>query len=262
MEQIYEESRERERGFSLVELSIVLVILGLLTGGILAGQSLIRASELRSVISDSTRYTTSVHTFRDKYFGLPGDITNATSFWGIAAGTGSDATCAAFQSTSAATCNGNGDGIFGGTAAYMEEFRFWQHLANAGLIEGKYNGAPNAAAPLPTPGSNCPKSKISNAGFGVGYVYSTSYFEGYWGTQSLGNTMFFGGNQGDAMRSATILKPEEAWNIDTKLDDGRPDQGFVQGGFMTSACFTASSSPSNYALTTTSNVCALSFYLR
>ena len=68
--------------FSLVELSIVLVILGLLTGGILTGQNLIRAAELRSVVTEFQTYQTAVMTFRDKYFALPGDMTNATDFWG------------------------------------------------------------------------------------------------------------------------------------------------------------------------------------
>ncbi|MBN9993879.1 prepilin-type N-terminal cleavage/methylation domain-containing protein, partial [Listeria monocytogenes] len=74
-------------GFSLIELSIVLVILGLLTGGILAGQSLIRAAELRSVGEEYQKNRTAVATFRDKYFAIPGDMTNATSFWGLAGGT-------------------------------------------------------------------------------------------------------------------------------------------------------------------------------
>ena len=66
--------------FSLVELSIVLVILGLLVGGVLSGQSLIRAAELRSVTTEYSRYTTAISSFRDKYFALPGDMSNATSF--------------------------------------------------------------------------------------------------------------------------------------------------------------------------------------
>ncbi|MGB1540395.1 MAG: prepilin-type N-terminal cleavage/methylation domain-containing protein, partial [Rickettsiales bacterium] len=64
-------------GFSLVELSIVLVILGLLTGGILGGQSLIRAAELRSVSKEYEKYQTAINIFKDKYFALPGDFNNA-----------------------------------------------------------------------------------------------------------------------------------------------------------------------------------------
>lgn len=74
------------RGFSLVELSIVLVILGLLTGGILSGQSLIRAAELRSVVTDIQQIQTSIYSFRDRYMALPGDMKDATDFWGIAGG--------------------------------------------------------------------------------------------------------------------------------------------------------------------------------
>ncbi|PZU43073.1 MAG: prepilin-type cleavage/methylation domain-containing protein, partial [Sphingomonas sp.] len=70
-------STRQTHGFSLVELSIVLVILGLLTGGILGGQSLIRAAEIRSIGVDFNRFSTATYTFRDKYMGLPGDITNA-----------------------------------------------------------------------------------------------------------------------------------------------------------------------------------------
>ena len=69
-------------GFSLLELSIVLVILGLLAGGVLSGKSLIRAAELRTIGTERDRFRTAMYAFRDKYFMLPGDISNATSFWG------------------------------------------------------------------------------------------------------------------------------------------------------------------------------------
>ena len=73
--------------FSLVELAIVLVILGLLTGGILSGQALIAAAEVRKAATQFTRYQAAVWTFRDKYFAMPGDMTNADKFW-TAAGVG------------------------------------------------------------------------------------------------------------------------------------------------------------------------------
>lgn len=88
----------------------MLVILGLLVGGVLSGQSLIRAAELRSVAADHARFLTATYAFRDTYFALPGDMNNATSFWGIAGGTGSDAACKSTVSTDARTCNGDGDG--------------------------------------------------------------------------------------------------------------------------------------------------------
>ena len=226
---------KKRAAFSLVELSIVLVILGLLTGGILAGQSLIRAAELRSISTDYGKYMTAVRGFRDKYFAIPGDMNNATAFWGSLGGTGADATCQAIAATGTATCNGDGDGsLINSLGANYEFYRFWQHLANAGLIEGQYNGlvtSPNV------PGTNVPVSKISGAYFyartGLGYTVAGGT------TAYAGDNLHLPGDMGKSMFQFTTitgnptsagtypLKPEEAWNIDTKLDDGKPGTGFV-----------------------------------
>ena len=117
----------QKQGFSLVELSIVLVILGLLTGGILTGQSLIRAAELRSVTTEFQKYQTAAMTFRDRYFALPGDMRNATDFWGAMTNCGA----ASPAGTGTQTCNGNGNGsIDTATASGRtgENFGFWRQL--------------------------------------------------------------------------------------------------------------------------------------
>lgn len=147
-------------GFSLVELSIVLVILGLLTGGILAGQSLIRAAELRAIPTEYQRYDAARYSFRDKYMGLPGDISNATRFWGD-----NNAACAdaAIPNGTPGTCNGNADGILTAplaASATGERFQFWTQLALAGLIEGTYTGlAGGSSNHHVVPGTNTPLSK-------------------------------------------------------------------------------------------------------
>ncbi len=227
--------RAASKAFSLVELSIVLVILGLLAGGVLSGQSLIRAAELRSVSSDMARYQTAIATFRDKYFALPGDMPNATAFWG-AAHTTLD-TCKTTASTGKLTCNGDGNGSIGrGTGNCYERHRFWQHLANAGLVEGSFSGIAGPAgechATLTTNPPNTMRSRLSNAGFSVTGDASemipenhATYFAGPYSTR-----LFFGA-QKDSQASAMFgdaLKGEEAWNVDTKLDDGKPAYGNVQ----------------------------------
>ncbi len=227
-------------GFSLVELSIVLVILGLLTGGILSGQSLIRAAELRSVTTDATRYMTAVHTFRDRYMAIPGDMPNAVKFWGAQTGganDGPDSACAALMlstpSTDTRTCNGNGDGQIGaGAAQYYELPRFWQHLANAGLIEGNYTGV--SASDTNTrsfrPRENVPAGKIANSMFTTDiYIASasaasTELFAGVYGNRLNLSAYRSGNSDGDEV----VLTPENAWNIDTKIDDGRPGTGRVR----------------------------------
>lgn len=130
--------RLRQSGFSLVEISIVIVVIGLLVGGVLAGRSVIRAAELRAVGTEMNNYVTAIYQFRDKYSGLPGDLVNATLYWGAddgGDGIGNDCRDDADDGTE--TCNGNGDNTFtsGGAFTY-EKNRVWQHLSNAELISG------------------------------------------------------------------------------------------------------------------------------
>jgi prepilin-type N-terminal cleavage/methylation domain-containing protein len=219
-----------KQAFSLVELSIVLVILGLLIGGILSGQSLIRASELRSVVNDMSRYQTAMMTFRDKYFGLPGDITNATKFWGEdTASSCTNSPVAGDRVSKQATCNGNGDGMI--EMPSNELFRVWQQLANAGLIEGSYNGVTGTNAYHHyEPGINTPPLRLGRATgvsfFWMGAIGASApapwLFEG-----NYANSLMYGGCGGMFECIDPFLKPEEAWNIDTKLDDGKPGLGTI-----------------------------------
>lgn len=255
-----------QSAFSLVELSIVLVILGLLTGGVLTGQSLIRASELRSVTTEYTKYVSAVQAFRDKYFALPGDMTNATSFWGAAHAT--PATCLTTVGTGTQTCNGNGDGnLWYGLAAQRgEPFAFWVHLANAGLVEGSYSGFAGAGGiGESTAGTNVPKAKMSNAGWGTqtsaNYAGDTAAY-----AYDYGNALFFGAAVPTGSYQGAVLRPEEAWNIDTKLDDGKPAQGRVVARFWNNLCAAADDGThanndlvASYKLTDATPQCALFF---
>lgn len=252
------------RGFSLVELSIVLVILGLLTGGILTGQSLIRAAELRSVVSDAQRYQAAVMAFRDRYMNLPGDMPHATDFWGVAAGTaGTDLTCYNTVSTDAKTCNGNGNGRLiyweNGDDSAPEWYRAWQHLANAGLVEGTYTGTRDGTDRLASPGKNVPRSKISNAGFTLMSMDGTTDTPGNGWWKGVFDGLIFGTQTAGVETGNVALKPEEAWNIDKKTDDGKPSTGFVRTVRGHTACHTADLSTADYAVRTTTVACSLFF---
>ena len=215
------------QGFSLVELSIVLVILGLLTGGILAGQNLIRAAELRSVSTEYARWITATQTFRDKYFALPGDFKDATKFWNEA-GTGSySGACPgtnATPSTGPETCDGDGDGEVDGN---NEQYRYWQQLANAGLIEGTYTGVMGSGGTSHSIISeNVPRSKLGNAGWTMWHLGDfTGSGNAY--NQQYGNTFEFGAQTATGRTIGGTLTSEELWNTDTKIDDGLPAQGKV-----------------------------------
>lgn len=257
--------------FTLVELSIVLVILGLLVGGVLTGQSLIRAAELRSVTSDYSRYRTAIYAFRDKYFALPGDMGNATAFWGIRTGssstTGSDNLCHQVLNTIGGTCNGLQDDILlnsalGANYDSSERYLFWQHLGLAGLIEGRYSGSVyvTGGSPPPSPAGfsppNQPPARLSGA------FWSAAYWDGASPQVLAGNT--FSGNVIRIVSYASsyqLMSPEDAWNIDTKMDDALPGSGAVivfknTSTSMPNCASTDDSSTAVYSVLNKAKVCS------
>jgi prepilin-type N-terminal cleavage/methylation domain-containing protein len=256
----------KRTGFSLVELSIVLVILGLLVGGVLAGQSLIHASQLRAVTTGYMRYVTATVAFNDKFSELPGDMKDATSYWGVSTACGG--------AVANGTCNGNGNGAVENAAAVStsgEVFQFWNHLALAGLIAGKYTGVAGPTNVVTGAdsvlGTNVPKGPIETTGWAMYYQpnyagdVSTYKFD-------YGNTLIFGGNNPGSIPDQAGLKPEDAWNIDAKVDDGMPGTGKVMAhesyGWANAAngCTTSASNTDysgNYNLQNSGLACSLKF---
>jgi len=245
------------RAFTLLELSIVLVIIGLLIGGIFVGQSLIHTAQLNAVISEFNRYQTAVQNFKQQYQALPGDMTNATSFWGSAGGTGADATCMSTVSTTAATCNGNGDGAISTSVNSNDEIlRFWQHLSNAKMIEGFYSGGTWA----PTIGVGVPASRYGN---------NTGWWPNLASTYAPGGANNFTTDYGSGhilkltniLSAGPHLTPKDAWSIDKKFDDGKPALGNILV-FYWAACTNAANSSdftATYTLTVTTPSCGLVF---
>lgn len=248
-------------GFSLVELSIVLVILGLLVGGILVGQSLIHASELRAVNAEADRYRTATHAFRDKYLALPGDLTTATSFWGK-----NNTYCSsdAGTATTNGTCNGNGNGTItsptGAVVQSAETFQFWHQLELAGLIEGTYTGiSGTGGGGHGTIGVNSPASKYPRGGWSS--LTRTNASTMFFAASGTSNSFQFGTDASSGTIYNKILKAEDAWNIDTKTDDGSPANGRVHAIWWDDCTNAANNADANatYLLDDTSIQCALIF---
>jgi prepilin-type N-terminal cleavage/methylation domain-containing protein len=83
-------------GFTIIEISIVIIVLGFLVGGVLVGSELIKQSELSSIATEYNLYSQAVNTFELKYNGLPGDLKDATEYFGAMAGSlpyGEDGVC-------------------------------------------------------------------------------------------------------------------------------------------------------------------------
>lgn len=253
---------QKQQGFSLVELSIVLVILGLLTGGILGGQALIKAAELRAVTTEFDVIQTAVNTFRGKYMGIPGDLNKAGRFWGYV-NTGGGGNCsnpATNTGTGTQTCDGNGNGTFDQT---YEIFRFWQHLGNAGMIQGEYTGITGGGgAQHAVIGENVMTSKLGNAGWNVRTLGDNPGFAGFFFRANYGTTIFIGGEWFNGLNDAPVMTPEEAWNIDTKIDDGKPTTGSVFSSQTTNCTDAANKDDvvdTEYLLNDTGTRCSLYF---
>lgn len=261
----------KRAAFSLVELSIVLVILGLLVGGVLAGQSLIRASQLRAVSTEHQRYITAMNSFRDRYFALPGDFANATRVWGQQSdGAAAVAFC---SNTSGAAlsvngaCDGNGNNLMNNATGSAtggisgEKHQAWRQLALAGLIEGTFTGLsnPDGTGNGDVAGSNAPQSKLGPAGWSAEhrtgpatYSYAIEY----------GNSLMFGTLNGtNSPLMGAAIRPVEAWNIDSKIDDGKPGRGRVIARFFDTCAdsMTNSDLDGDYRLSNSAIVCAFFF---
>jgi prepilin-type N-terminal cleavage/methylation domain-containing protein len=255
------------RGFSLVELSIVLVILGLLAGGVVAGQSLIRAAELRGVAVEFASFVAGTSTFRDKYLALPGDMANATDFWGK-----DNTNCSSHAGISAVrgTCNGDGDGRLTSAAANGasgEAFQYWKQLALAGIIPGSYTGLAGVPSSGPVigqlavPGDNVPRSKLGSTVGWSAIFFNLVSGNGSYFDYPAANRYLFGVRDNDEFSYAHAVKPEDLLSIDTKLDDGRPALGRVMA-IHWAQCTTAASSAdrtAEYRVNVSSVSCAAQF---
>ncbi len=213
---------KQNAGFTLVELSIVLVIIGLIMGGIMTGKDLIQAATIRSQVAQIQGYSAAIKNFKDKYGKLPGDI-----YPSIATGFG-------FVTRSGLDDHGDGDGkITGGCDAQgkigCENALLWRDLSEAKMIKDVFNTAIDdfVTAPAGTIGDYLPVAKLK------GNFIEVSYYP-------TGPNLTDGGRVGNVMKMrgvssiavgvdsiAYIMSPQDTMSIDSKLDDGKPLSGEV-----------------------------------
>jgi prepilin-type N-terminal cleavage/methylation domain-containing protein len=211
-------------GFTLIEIAIVLVIIGLLLGGVLKGQELITGARVRNLISQQDGIKAAFFGFQDRYRALPGDYASAST----------NINCGA-----APCANGNGNGQIEsaatGTVAH-EEALVWNHLTAAGFLNGSYTFADSVPVDASTPKN--PYSAFLDleydANFGVAPLAPT--------TQKKHN-----------LKTGPQVPVEIISEVDRKIDDGLPYNGafqfspFTAGGGTAPtavACIDATATPS------------------
>lgn len=124
----------RQIGFTLVEIAIVLIIVGLMLGGVMKGQELIDNAKVKNFANDFRNLPLLLYGYQDRYKALPGDDAAVDVHLGAALCPPS-ASC---KATSSDEVPGNGiiEGAWNSTTKTDESFRFWQHVRLAGLAPG------------------------------------------------------------------------------------------------------------------------------
>lgn len=213
------------KGFTLTELSIVIVVISLLVAGIVGGASVINSSKLRVVIKEVKEYESAISVFEEKFKYLPGDFPQAKSYW-------SDTE--------------NGDGNWQVSTAESEYVP--QQLTLSSALSGSYSVGTTSTF---EPGIDIPRSNMD------GGVYWFHYHSAAVHDVSEQHAIDLAAMSTDP--DAVILTPKDAYGIDQKQDDGIPDSGYVYGnGDDAASC--ADTTNHIYFLDSAAVECRLNFW--
>jgi len=205
-------TRAREGGFTLVEIAIVLVIIGLLLGGILKGQELITSARVRNLADQGAAVQAAYYGFVDRYRAIPGDMSAANA-------------CAAIGTTVLRGCTadpgGNGNGNIDSTG-FDEPAAVWAHLSAAGFLQGTYLGTAANATDYTNP--DAPTRAPTNPWNGALLLARSA---GYLGAGPARLHLIVG-----RRIPVNVLR-----ELDVKIDDSAPGSGVLRAPGTPAATF-------------------------
>lgn len=212
------------KGFSLVEMAIVLVILGLLIAATVASTAMIGQAGVRAIIAEVSKIRIAKASFQGAYnLQLPGDLANAYDYWPGQCGD---------DSSSPAGCNGNGNkkiGFANYENGYVEVYRFWQHLSLSKMLDYNVTGIKNTSEPFSDEKNHFASKGVQGAIYWPQFPYDWQTGQFYSNDIKKSNVFIFG--RPHATLEAPVdraLSPGDAHNMDLKTDDSRPRTGKVK----------------------------------
>ena len=249
---------QRQKGFTLVELAIVLTIIGLLLGGVLKGQQLINNARVTSQIAQIKAVEVAVTTFNDTYGFLPGDLpaadTRVPNCASCIATSNGDGIVSAGISAPAVAWDGKTTTMLSTPFTTFEAASAFLELAGAGLMSGV---TPNGGTAPALWGGAFPQAKVPG-GLLLGYMNIAATGVPTAGTyvaivQSTTTAV-------SAVLDGNVLTPSQAAQIDRKIDDGVSSTGDVIGLGLAASCHitpVAAATPSGYLETSQTKDCSL-----
>lgn len=253
----------KNNAFTLVELAIVLIIIGLITGGLVGAQSLIESSKISSTIQQIQKMNTAINAFEHEFDEMPGDMTNAYDYFGSRCGNNTNSYHTG--------CNGDGDKCIDGSTSQNcvaqanvvgDQRKLLLHLSLSEIMPELFRLVNQSTETNCSPGVSFETSEFGGI-YQVASETPSKYYMYYYNYASVNHN----GLICDFVENDDLFTPKQLKKIDMKLDDGNAISGRItsiwnpeDNSYSSSDC--ANTTSGQYNLTNNEKNCGMRAELR
>lgn len=194
-----------KQGFTLIELAIVIVVVGLITVGVVGGRSIMESADRQAIIRDFSNISTAINAFYLEYGALPGDFDEAEDYWPE-------------------------DGVNGDGNKFISTYLLWNHLNLSGILSNEVTITSWPHYDMTGAEKNWPPTSISGTYWGGGGFYSSSQFSKVPFHRGVVLSIIkpdMSDPDSRAIYNLPSVSPKFAYSLDKKIDDGYPTKGRI-----------------------------------